>query len=162
MGKRIYGVREPDASMLACSFDEVNERWQRRGTHCVPFLSGVNAELIAEAFLDAGYRETDRVDYFGMSRADFLETLYAHAIVWAPDGDAAFDDGSHILHFDVGHRVRLVAFINEATNDDVLKTMSETWLEADPFYDILARWSGLFLEEWASKLEDDGAVSLEG
>ena len=32
------------------------------------------------------------------------------ALVSAPDGDEAFDDGSYVLQFDVGDRVRLIAF----------------------------------------------------
>jgi hypothetical protein len=162
IGDRTYGVRAPDASMLACSLDAVNDCRRRRGTHCVPFLSEIDAALIAEAFLDANYRETDRLDYFGTPMAEFAEALHANAIVWAPDGDEAFDDGSFILHFDIGSRVRLIAFTNAASNDDMLKTVSERWLEADIFYGILARWSGLFLEEWKSKLGHVSAVSLEG
>jgi hypothetical protein len=143
--------------MLACSFDEVNERLQRRGTHSVPFLSEISAALIAEAFLDAGYRETDRTDYFGASRRGLLDSLYANEIVWAPDGDEAFDDGSYILHFDIENRVRLIAFTNGPTNTDMLMTVSETWLESDLFYGILARWSELFLGEWKSKLDSNGS-----
>ena len=32
-----YGVRAPDASLLACSLDEVELRLSRRGSHIAPF-----------------------------------------------------------------------------------------------------------------------------
>jgi hypothetical protein len=38
------------------------------------------------------------------------DMIYSRHILWAPDGDAAFDDGSYILQFDVDERVRLIAF----------------------------------------------------
>ena len=39
-----YGVRSPDATLLACSFDAVQRRILRRGTHNgVPFDSNMEA-----------------------------------------------------------------------------------------------------------------------
>lgn len=142
-----YGVQEPDASMLGCSFETVNGRLQRRGTHGVPFLAEIDASLIAEAYLDAVYRQTARIDYFGLSHSAFVKALHESAITWAPDGDEAFDDGSHVLQLDVGNKVRLIAFRNTDSPEDVVGTLREEWLDADLFYGVLSRWSELFAAE---------------
>src|SRR5213592_1398943 len=108
---RAYGVRSPDASMLGCSFNEVEGRIKNRGGHVVPFAE-FEAEKIAAAFRRAIYaddvRDTDH--FFGLRTADFAEAIYSKRIQWAPDGDEAFDDGAHVLQFDVKDRVRVIAF----------------------------------------------------
>lgn len=144
--------------MLGCSFEGVNDRLQRRGMHQVPFLATTEAPLIAEAYLDAIYREAERTDYFGLPMTKFTDVLYKSAVVWAPDGDEAFDDGSHILQFDVENKVRLIAFINAASPGEVMSTVTEEWLDADLFYNVLSRWSELFAAEWATKIQESGAA----
>jgi hypothetical protein len=60
--------------------------------------------------------------------------IHFQRICWAPDGDEAFDDGSYILHFDIGNRVRLVAFKSQAGgyhNDPM--TLRDLWIEAEEF-----------------------------
>lgn len=156
--EKLYGIQKPEASMLGCSFEGVNDRLQRRGMHQVPFLATTEAPLIAEAYLDAIYREAERTDYFGLPMTKFTDVLYKSAVVWAPDGDEAFDDGSHILQFDVENKVRLIAFINAASPGEVMSTVTEEWLDADLFYNVLSRWSELFAAEWATKIQESGAA----
>jgi hypothetical protein len=100
---KIFGVKSNDATLLACSFDEVNRRIARRGTHSDVFGDELNAARIADAvravLYDAGRQDES---FFGMSSADFQHAVAASEIVWAPDGDEAFDDGSHVLQFDQG------------------------------------------------------------
>ncbi len=157
---KAYGVQEPDASMLGCSFEAVNDRLRRRGTHQVPFLSTIDAPLIAKAYLDAWYRRTARVDYFGLPAADFTEILHENAIVWAPDGDEAFDDGSHVLQFDVDNKVRLIAFENAESPENVGSTVVEEWLDDEVFYGVLSRWSEQFADEWANKSGENSSTSV--
>jgi hypothetical protein len=147
-----YGVREPDATLLACSFEEVRDRLARRGTHQIPHLSCTSASEVVEAFLDACYRETPRIDYFGMSQPEFSDLVYAKKIPWAPDGDAAFDDSSYVLQFDVEDRVRLIAFRNMGYSEETASSVQETWIASDLFYDVLRDWSELFVEEWSNEL----------
>lgn len=155
VGGRTFGVKDTCASMLGCSFDEVSSRLQRRGTHCATVLTDVDAARMAGAYLDAIYHDTLRTDYFGLSREAFAKALYSNAVTWAPDGDAAFDDGSHVLQFDVGREVRLVAFVNTGSPDEMAGTIREEWLDADLFYGVLSRWRDLFVAEWESKLAQD-------
>ena len=158
VGGQTFGIKQPDASMMGCSFNEVNERLKRRGTHSTPILDDVGAGDVAQAYLDAIYRDARRTDYFGLSGAKFVEAVYSNFVTWAPDGDEAFNDGSHVLQFDIGRRVRLVAFVNTDSPDDMVGTISEEWLEAELFYDVLSRWSELFASEWANKLERAGSA----
>ena len=68
--------------------------------------------------------------YFNLSEAEFTKTLFANSLVWAPDGDEAFDDGSYVLQFDVGDRVRLIAFKRPDSEVDPA-SLREIWLSSD-------------------------------
>lgn len=149
---RQYGVSEPDASMLGCSFAEVNERIERRGSHRIPFLSDIDASLIAEAFLQANFNESARNDFFGLPASEFVGVVSSSKIQWAPDGDAAFDDGSYILQFDIENKVRLIAFQNSDYSDDHASTVDEAWLDSDTFYGVLLSWRDLFAADWSNEI----------
>ncbi|MBY5775224.1 hypothetical protein GFL49_33865 [Rhizobium leguminosarum bv. viciae] len=153
VGGRAFGVRQPDASLLGCSFDEVERRLQRRGMHVPPIPLDVPATEIATAYLDAIYRDNARTDYFGLSQHQFADALQTSGAIWAPDGDEAFDDGSHILQFDVVGRVRIVAFLNTEAPDDFSQTISEEWVDADLFYAIVSGWKTLFSLERTAQLK---------
>ncbi len=147
-----YGVKRPDASLLACSFEEVGSRIARRGVHQISYLSCTSASLIVEAFLDAKYRENARSDYFGNSLSSFISDFDRSNVQWAPDGDAAFDDGSYIMQFDVGDRVRLIAFINAECPVETANSIEEEWIDGDIFYRVLSEWEELFAEDWSDRI----------
>jgi len=149
VGGQVYGSRSPGQSMLACSFDEVETRITGRGTHHVPF-AGAAAIEIANAYTSAIYFDNDGNEmYFGMSEPEFTKILYSKSLVWAPDGDEAFDDGSHVLQFDVGDRVRLIAFKRPESLLDPA-SVREVWVSSDTFYNALCEWRDTFLAEWES------------
>lgn len=158
-----YGVFKPDASMLACSVGQVEDRIRQRGRHTAPFASHPNAGLIANAYRDAIFGPNqDKEVFFGIPQPQFRELIYKNRLVWAPDGDEAFDDRSHVLQFDVGDRVRLIAFkSNEQGYHHDPRTLKDLWLEADEFYGILQQWRDAFQKTWAasSKISEaeDGA-----
>lgn len=64
VGGRAFGVRQPDASMLGFSFNEVERRLQRRGTHVPPIPLDVPATDVATAYLDAFYRDAGLVNHY--------------------------------------------------------------------------------------------------
>jgi hypothetical protein len=160
LGGQRYGVHASDASMLACSLDEVEARLARRGSHIAPFATEVDGGKIADAFRDAVYApDQEEKSFFGLLQPDFSGLLYAKHLIWAPDGDEAFDDGSCVLHFDVGERVRLIGFrCGDAYHHDP-KTLRDIWLPASDYYGILQQWRDGFVAEWeampkVSKEED--------
>jgi len=116
-------------------------------------LADVTAADVAAAYLDAIYRDNPRTDYFGLSQHQFADALQSSGSISAPDGDATFDDGSHILQFAVGNRVRIVAFLNTKSADDLSGTISEEWMDADLFYATVSGWKTLFAIERASRLK---------
>lgn len=130
---RRFGVDEPEASMLANSIDAIRERLLNRGLHTLRSFEVVPSVAIADAYLDETYR-----------RGGVGVSVGWRTIVWAPDGDAAFDDGSHILQMDTGSSVRLIGFQNTGdalTVDDVV----ELTILPDAFYSVLAQcvdWYG--------------------
>jgi len=149
---KVYGVRDPDASLLACSFDEVRRRLKRRGHHSFPDISGFSAERIAEAVHNAIYSEEPDDYVLNMPAEEFIQTLYARKIIWAPDGDAAFDDGGHVLQIDEEDRVRLIAFINDYDAEIIRKSVSEVFLPPSIFYNTLQTWKDMFERERNEKL----------
>ncbi len=150
IGGRCYGVREPDASWLACSFGTVEERIAKRGAHTAPFADEADAGKIADAYRDAIYApDQENEKFFGLPHSEFRDCFYSKSLVWAPDGDEAFDDWSHVLQFDVKDCVRLIGFrsCKEGYHHDPA-ALSDVWLEADKFYNILQTWRDSFEAEW--------------
>ena len=146
-----YGVRKPEATMLACSFDEVQARMAFRGKHTAPFATEPDGGAIADAFRNAIYSNKQRASLFGIPLAEFCKFFYMPSnVMWAPDGDEAFDDGSYALQFDVESRVRLIAFKSDKGYRHDPNTLSDIWLPADDFYNILRKWHDAFEVEWAS------------
>jgi hypothetical protein len=81
---------------------------------------------------------------------EFVESIQTKHIVWAPDGDEAFGDGSCVLQFDVKDRVRVMTFRCGQDGLHAPETLREEWLSADEFYDILQRWRDAFKAAWES------------
>jgi hypothetical protein len=149
LGSLSYGVRDVEATFLACSFDEVGARIQSRGSHTAPF-SGEDAGSLADAVGLAIYAEHGTHSFFGNSREEFRDLLYAKRVVWAPDGDQAFDDGSTVLHFDANDRVRLIGFRRGPDQRHEPATLRDVWLGSDNFYRILGEWRGSVEADWVA------------
>jgi hypothetical protein len=154
LGGSIFGVRSNDATMLGSSFEEVSQRVARRGTHVASFGADPDARKIVDAFRAATYEENRQGEsFFGMSGDEFRDLATANKIVWAPDGDEAFDDGSHVLHFDQGDRVRLIAFKNHEDPGHVARSVVDQTLGANEFYDLLDQWRITFERDWDASLK---------
>jgi hypothetical protein len=144
-----YGVCEADATMLACSVDGVVSRLHRRGEHIASFASEA-AGRIGFAVRNAIYASESKAEnYFGISHTEFSNLLYDKELMWAPDGDAAFDDGSYVLQFDIEQKVRLIAFRFNQGGRGVID-LSDLWLLADEYYSILGDFHKEFMRQWAS------------
>jgi hypothetical protein len=155
-GKR-YGVYEPDAALLACSFDQVRERIAWRGKHTFPFSDEPDAGKIADAFRNAIYApDQEKEMFFGVPHAEFRALFYQTKLVWAPDGDEAFDDGSFVLQFDKEDTVRLIGFkTKELAYEHEPSTLADFWIGATEFYRILEEWSSAFEKEWSAAPKAD-------
>jgi len=147
IASHVYGVRSPEASMLGCSLDAVQRRIEQRGCHLLPSASNFEASVIAESAHNAIYSDYPRDRLLDMAREDFTESLYKREIVWAPDGDEAFDDSSHIIQIDEGDRARIIAFVNDENIESLLETVSEIYIPQDDFYAILEEWLRAFETE---------------
>ena len=131
----VYGVREDDATLLAASYHAIADRLSRSGRH-ESRLSNLPKDVLISAYLGQIYGVTggSRV---AIEETDFEGEVRAKELIMAPDGDAAFDDGSHILQFDKGGMVRIVAFKNRGALDKIIADSIELSLNSDTFYDIL-------------------------
>jgi len=144
-----YGVDDPEATLLANSFDEVGRRIVDQGKRKVAFSMAPAAE-IADAAIAAVYAdENDDELLFGLRRTDFRDLVYARRIVWAPDGAEAFDDGSRVLQLDVDDMVRVIGFRQASGYVHDPETLREIILQGERFYDILRTWRHKFEAEWS-------------
>ncbi len=144
-----YGVNESDATLLACSFEAVKERIEARGTHIARSLDNLSAGSIADSFRVAVYGACAPELHTRETFQKVYELFSKHnQFVWAPDGDCAFDDGSYVLQFDVGDKVRLIAFRCDLSGLHDPGTLSELWIESQVFYDTLQTWVYDFQREW--------------
>jgi len=154
IGGQIYGIRSSDATLLANSFDSVSRRIVRRGLHCFAPNAEANAFRIVDAVCAALYDDTRQGEsFFSVSAEQIRKSLNSNEVIWAPDGDAAFDDGSHVLQFDINNKVRLIAFKNSVNSIEMLNTVSEAWIDSDEFYALLDEWKIKFEEEWLKALK---------
>jgi hypothetical protein len=145
-----YGVYQPDATMLANSFDEVERRLERRGSHLAPFARE-DAAKIAEAFRRAYDPDQVNAQLFGMMASEFYNFACSNGLLWAPDGDEAFDDGSYVVQFDVENQVRLLGFKSEPDGYGYeAATLTDMWIPSEVFYRVLQEWHAAFEQEWRS------------
>jgi hypothetical protein len=161
IGGRSYGERSADSTMLACSFDEVERRIAMRGSHNVSFATEPDAGKIADAFRDVVYGDRPKESYFDIPQMQFAEMLHLNRIVWAPDGDEAFDDGSYILQFDILDSVRLIAFKCGQGFFHDPATLSDISLPAEDFYGLLHKWHDAFEAEWGSMQKEAESGSVD-
>ncbi|HEY2662355.1 MAG TPA: hypothetical protein VGI79_21750 [Caulobacteraceae bacterium] len=143
---KVFGVRSHDATMLACSYNAMKARLDRRGNHAVRDAKDRAALEIVRHCQAAIYGIEHNATLLSADEA-FGGRLMASNIVWAPDGDAAFDDGGHVLQFDEGNEVRLIAFKNEIDFQAVISSVAEAWVPTAIFYELLAEWLRWFDSE---------------
>jgi Immunity protein 42 len=151
IGGRRYGVHAQDATMLANSFDEVGRRVAASGTHTAAFLTkdaGEIATAVCLALYIPDNNEKEEGLSFGLSRDGFRQLVYSRHLLWGPDGDQAFDDGSHVLQMEDTDRVRLIAFKREHGDYYEPDSLSDVWLSSDEFYRTLMEWHEAFEKEW--------------
>ena len=150
---RSYGVRQPDATMLGASLNEVGRRIARRGSHNLPVIMEADSGSVASAFRRAVYGECEADEsFFGMTSPQFRDAIYSNHLVWAPDGDEAFDDGSYVLQVESQNQVRLIAFVGTPDFLYDPSSLRDLRLPASEFYTVLQDWRDNFENEWRSSL----------
>ena len=159
VGGKSYGVREHNASLLACSVDEVERRAANRGKHTAFFSQHASAGDLADAVYGAVYGSSS-IEYptFGRKKSELSEVIRSSRLIWAPDGDQAFDDGSFVLHFDRGAEVRLIGFrVGENARHEP-NSLSDVRLSNGEFYRLLKQWRSDFETAWreAPKVNPSG------
>jgi hypothetical protein len=155
-----YGVKEYNATALACSYDEVIRRLEMRGKHIAPaelsVLPGLELAQLANDIL-YGDIDNDQDDCkISMSHDELIKVMYKRNLVWSPDGDEAFDDGSRVLQFDIDNEtVRLIGF--KTTSDDKvdISTLTDLIMDSNEFYLVLKKWADDFYKEWSCRAEAD-------
>ena len=97
-----------------------------------------DAGRIADAFRQALYApDQNDNEVLGVPKEEFIDLVSSRHLLWAPDGDEAFDDRSYVVQFDIGSRVRVVAFKADERYGHDRSTLRDVSLSADSFYDLL-------------------------
>lgn len=86
-----------------------------------------------------------------MTTTAFEDEVRAAELIMAPDGDAAFDDGSHVLQLDCGNSVRIIAFRNRGEMGDILTSSKHLMIDAADFYNVLESFVANFELEWLQR-----------
>src|ERR1035438_5925441 len=157
---RCYGFRTSGATILATAFDGIERRIAVRGSHNPPFAMDAEAEVVALAYIRSVYAECEDGElFFGMIDSEFSHLVHTSGLVWAPDGEEGFDDGSFVLQFEDEDRVRLIAF---HSNENYLidsGSLRDLWLPNYDFYGILQEWKNRFAEEWEALPKEPAHLS---
>lgn len=152
-----YGVLDPTATMLACSYDSVARRIEKCGTH-EAFFEAADALHIAMQYIYTFYQESEEISLLSFDSKRFQSAVENNELIMAPDGDSAFDDGSHILQFDVGENVRILAFKNESNPKLMMESLAEIILDKGVFYSTLSNWLQAFSHERKARLSSEPGV----
>lgn len=140
MGQR-YGLNDPRATVLDCSYDAIVSRIESRGRHSIYVLNDMDASKMAVLFRELFYvNGADGPPFLGARRDELIDQIHENSIVMAPDGDQAFDDGSYILQLDVGDSVRLIGFKSNGNIYYDKETLAEFVIDANSFYGLLLQW----------------------
>lgn len=142
VGNRLFGIQGDEATLLACSYDAVLTRIRNRGKHRDDRLDAESPQKILGGYCCAMFGDSDAYDRISdMSAEDFTAAINSTGILFAPDGDQAFDDGSIILHLDRVDSVILVAGKSTKACGVIDEgSVVQVSLEADYFYGCLAEW----------------------
>lgn len=152
-----FGVFRTYATGLACSLDQVGELLDRRGLHRVTFFQGRSAEDIANAVIEADTcfpeesgEEADPDRLWGLNDRDLMDAVNESKVIWAPDGDAGFDDSSTVLFIDEDDSVRVIGYRTEKAVGFRYKAVDvgAVVIPAEQAYGVLREWREAFLKEW--------------
>ncbi len=145
---QVYGLNAPDATLLACSYDSVKARLVNRGLHIADFANNVDALTLAQSVDRAVYAPDDAYKPLLPISREYLNTCIDESkLLWAPDGDQAFDDGGHVIQLDLNaHRVRLIGF--KRSGKFKVDSISESIIDSGKYYSLLNEWIKWFDAEW--------------
>lgn len=153
-----YGIRELDATMLGNSYCEVARRLAQRGAHLdvFPNRSAMELALAINHFL---YEREEASTYCGVDEDRFHHWIHNKEIVWAPDGDEGFDDGSHVLQFDQESSVRLIGFKRVGGAVET-HSVRDVVIDQAEFYGTLSDWLNAFKSNWELAMSYENDLEL--
>lgn len=151
MDGKEFGVKKERATILGNSYWEIKARLARKGRHTISFGEVASAAAISCSIANIIYNRHFKSEILNAEEIDELvRKLYENDLVWAPDGDSAFDDGSHIIQIDCENYVRLICFNNDETEDATLNSIVDLKISSLEYYGILADWRAQFSQNWTS------------
>ncbi len=155
-----YGIKTDDASALACSYGTVIDRLDMKGKHIAPkeliVLPSLELAQITESALYGHIDDEQETWKLSIPRCELTKLIYKNKLIWAPDGDEAFDDGSRVFQFDIdSETVRLIGY--NTTDDHKIDEdkLSDLIINSDEYYSILEEWAAKFYKEWENSEKEE-------
>ena len=131
-------------------------RLKDRGLQVASFASEPHAGEIADAFRNVRFADEQKESFFGIKLDEFNHIFGLNNLVWAPDGDEAFDmTASYVLQFDLGDQVRLIAFKSDEHPPPDPLTIRDLWMAGERYYSVLERWLEAIIAEWKALPKED-------
>lgn len=144
-----YGVKEEYATYFMCIAGELDE-FSNKMINSNLNIDDYSKEDIAKCFYGLRFSDYDLSSY----DTDFLEKV-RHLKEWAPE--SAFDDRTHLIHFDDNNKTRIVIFKSCTLNDVyVVKsdTVQEIIIPREEFCDVIRNAIDYMLSEQAKAIKE--------
>lgn len=127
-----YGDCDKYATTFLCIIDEL-KRFYKNTTNTSLCFESIKKETIANFYYLQNYADDFKSTY------DYaLLTKTKSLIEWSPE--SAFDDGSHIIHFDDNNTTRVIGFKSCSKNGNFIvepESIEEVVIDRNIFIDIL-------------------------
>ena len=148
-----YGVKEYDASALSGLYDGVIRRLEMRGKHIPPaeLIKLPSLELAQIIYSSLFYKISDEQNSwkYHIPRDTLAKMICKNNLIWAPDDNEAFDDGSNVFQFDIDEKtVRLIGFKDTNDYKVVESTLNDLTMNSNVFYSTLKEWADNFYNKW--------------
>jgi hypothetical protein len=131
-----YGLSHCEAETLVSPYEAMKKRLQFRGGHVAEFSQYPDPKEIALAVWEPGYGEVQKETYAGLPIDRVVEMVHSGHIDWFPCGGSGFDDGSDIIQFDIGDKVRIIGY-RVLDIYGTLADITDIQMPADEFYSLL-------------------------
>lgn len=133
INNRMYGKTDKYATVFLCIADELKKFYDNKFNSSL-FLDDIEKERIANFYYMQNFTEED-VRFDDKVLLQKIKSL----VEWNPE--SAFDDGSHLIHFDNDDGTRIIGFKSSSTYGKFavdIKSVEETTISRSEFKNILS------------------------
>ncbi len=137
-----YGKCAPEVTYLDLSYDGIVERLQWRGRNRCTVLEDADLQTVLSMHRTCMWPAADGGEWRGMPMERVARQVVNSGVILAPDGDAAFGDGSQVYQVDLDDgQVDLFAFKHRDDPAAEFADQTSLRLSSNGFYDALEEFA---------------------